>query len=112
MRRGDIVLLEVPFTDLGGSKVRPALVLSSDEVNRGRGCIIVPISSKAQNPRAWDVVVRPTDPDFPRTGLVCLSVFQCDKVMALSQSLAKRWLGCAHSYMSAVERLVRSAMGL
>lgn len=106
------MLLEVPFTDLGGSKVRPALVLSSDDVNRGRDCIIVPISSRAEKPRAWDVVVRPTDPDFRKTGLVCASVFQCDKVMALSQSLAKRWLGRAHSYLGAVEGMVRAAMGL
>src|SRR4051812_42714537 len=31
--RGDIILADLPFTDLSGSKVRPALVVQSDHNN-------------------------------------------------------------------------------
>ena len=31
---GDIVLVKFPFTDLSGSKLRPAVIVSSDRVHR------------------------------------------------------------------------------
>jgi len=32
--RGDVVLVDYPFTDRTGSKVRPTLVVSTDELTR------------------------------------------------------------------------------
>lgn len=34
VNRGDVVLVDYPFTDRRGSKVRPALVVQADIVNR------------------------------------------------------------------------------
>ena len=34
MRRGDIVILDVPFSDRTGSKVRPALIVQDDDLNQ------------------------------------------------------------------------------
>ena len=45
-RRGDIVLVSFPFTDLSSSKRRPALVISPDAFNkRGQDVVLAAITS-------------------------------------------------------------------
>ncbi|WP_456424001.1 type II toxin-antitoxin system PemK/MazF family toxin, partial [Thermococcus sp.] len=45
--QGDIVLLELPFTDYLGSKLRPVLVVSSDELNSiSNDLVVLKITSK------------------------------------------------------------------
>ncbi len=43
-RQGDIVILELPFTDLLGSKLRPVLVLNS--IDLGEDLIVAKITSQ------------------------------------------------------------------
>lgn len=45
-QQGDIILVPFPFSDLSGSKLRPALVVSSEQVNQTRDVICVQITSK------------------------------------------------------------------
>jgi mRNA interferase MazF len=46
-RRGDIVLVSFPFTDLSSSKRRPALVVSPDAFNdHGQDVVLVAITSQ------------------------------------------------------------------
>jgi mRNA-degrading endonuclease toxin of MazEF toxin-antitoxin module len=33
MNRGDVVLVDWPFSDLSGSKLRPAIVVQADHLN-------------------------------------------------------------------------------
>ncbi len=48
-REGDIVILELPFTDLIGKKLRPVLVLSSEKLNEvSLDVIATKISSSQQ----------------------------------------------------------------
>ena len=43
MFKGKIVLIPFPFTDLSGSKVRPAIILSNNK--KGEDCLVAFISS-------------------------------------------------------------------
>ncbi|HEY0262372.1 MAG TPA: type II toxin-antitoxin system PemK/MazF family toxin [Chitinophagales bacterium] len=48
-KQGDVILVPFPFSDLSGSKLRPALVISSEQVNQTRDLICVQITSKVFN---------------------------------------------------------------
>jgi mRNA interferase MazF len=43
MRQGDIIITNFPFTSLKGSKIRPALIISNGEFNRGVDVILLGI---------------------------------------------------------------------
>jgi mRNA interferase MazF len=50
-RQGEIWLVPVPFTDLSSSKLRPALVISGDHINRtGWDVVVVAITSNLSTP--------------------------------------------------------------
>lgn len=40
-KKGKIVLIEIPFTDLTGSKLRPSLVVSADSCNQSSPDVVV-----------------------------------------------------------------------
>jgi mRNA interferase MazF len=112
MKRGDIVLIVVPFTDLTSAKVRPAVIISSDEFNRGEDRVLVAISSKVGDDSPWDVVARPQDTHFGGTGLRYASVFKCGKILTLSANLIERRLGEAGAYMPLIEARIKHALSL
>jgi mRNA interferase MazF len=59
-RRGDIVLVSFPFTDLTSSKRRPALVISPNGFNdHGEDLVLVAITSQEPDDRA--VAIGPGD---------------------------------------------------
>lgn len=54
-RLGDVLLLEVAYTDLRGAKRRPAVVVSNDEYNEtGADAVIVPLTASATRLRMGD----------------------------------------------------------
>jgi mRNA interferase MazF len=91
--RGDIVLVSFPFTDLSGSKVRPALV-----VNLVREDVLVAFISSvvaSSAPEPTDFVLPITHPDFSATGLKIAGTFKLAKLVCLHHSLILRKLGRA-----------------
>lgn len=50
-RRGEIVWVLFPFTDGTGNKVRPALIVSNDAVNRTGDHLLVQVTSRLRNDR-------------------------------------------------------------
>lgn len=94
MRRGEIVLVKFPFTDLSTTKVRPALVISSNKYNRkGEDAIFICISSLPKKKKKTDISIKSSDNGFLSTGLKKNSVFRTDKIVILKKSLAVRKLG-------------------
>jgi len=111
--RGRVVVVEVPFSDLSGTKRRPALIVSSETFHRGLPDVIVcPISSR---PRYFD---RPGPGDLPlrhwkRAGLRYPSTALVSKVVSVSKKTITRGLGRAASEdLQRVEVTFRKALGL
>jgi len=91
LRRGDIVLVPFPFTDLSQEKVRPAVVISvENDVDVGVAFISSIISGE---PASVDFVLSESHPDFSVTGLKRASVFKMNKVLTLERSKILRRLG-------------------
>jgi len=74
-KRGDIVLVPFPFTDLSSSKRRPALVISSDDFNgQMQDLVVAAITSQLTNDRAVTVESSDCiDGTLPRTLVVKLA---------------------------------------
>ena len=94
MRRWDVVLLAYPFDDWSGAKVRPAIVVSSDEYNsRSEDAVFVLITSNTDKRSDFDFLVADIHPEFARSGLAKSSMIRADMIWTLKQVLVKRTLG-------------------
>ncbi len=79
MTKGDIVLVPFPFTDLSGSKLRPALVL----VNRNEDVVVAFITSQIAFLDEFDFPVKPT----LENGLKKPSLIRLDKLASIDKRL-------------------------
>lgn len=114
MKRGDIVLIRYPFTDLSSDKVRPALVISSDSyMQKSKDAIFVCFSSNINNQESTDVLINQEDPEFSTTGLKKSSLVKTAKIVILEKSLAHRLLGQADpKIMQKVDNMLADVLGL
>jgi len=85
MIKGDIVLIPFPFTDLSGSKNRPALVLVSGESD----IILAFISTRLKWKEDTDILLEPSIAN----GLKSESIIRLSKLATLDKDLALGRLG-------------------
>lgn len=110
LKRGDVVLVPFPFTDLSDIKRRPALVISSDEYNRmTNDVIIAQITSKLRSPaRPGDHIVG----DWKGAGLLLPSVVRV-RMTTLHSSIVVKVLGTmADREMAGVDSGIGSVLSL
>jgi mRNA interferase MazF len=76
VQRGDIVMCEFPYTDMSGSKVRPALVVMDDGYQKLDHTILAVISSSRTRfvGDPSQLVIDPSHPDWIPSGLRIASV--------------------------------------
>jgi len=80
LKRGDIILVAFPFTDLTSSKVRPAIIISPNP--QGDDVIIAFISSVVSKSLAdTEFLLISNHPHFAATGLKKDSVFKMGKLL-------------------------------
>ena len=80
-RQRDIVLVNFPFSDLSGTKLRPALILSSDKVNKHNEFVCAQITSQMQKDSLF-IEIRNPDVVTPlklRSGIRIHKIFTAQK---------------------------------
>jgi mRNA interferase MazF len=77
MKKGDIVLLSFPFTDLKGKKIRPALVLVVSDLD----VIVAFITTQFKWQNAFDILLEPDESN----GLKKLRYFDYQKSLQLTK---------------------------
>ena len=85
MKKGDIVLIPFPFTDLTGNKLRPALVLLSGSVD----VTVAFITTQLRWKESSDVILSPTE----QNGLKQESLIRLAKLATLDSNLVDGLLG-------------------
>ena len=85
MAKGDIVLITFPFTDLSGSKLRPAVILAETKLD----LTVCFITSQTGFQEPTDVQLIPN----LGNGLRTKSIIRTSKIATLDRFLAKGLLG-------------------
>lgn len=81
----EIVLLPYPFSDLEGSKVRPAIVVSNDLFNKkSADCIAVPLTTVIKD-EPYSVILN--QEDLSSGKLLKPSRVRADKIFAVEKNL-------------------------
>ncbi len=114
-RRGSVVLVRYPFTDLTGNTVRPAIVLTPDSLIAVLNDVVCLFISSVipTKPLPTDFVLESSHPSFPRTGLSRRSVLRTHKLALLHKKLVLRTLGqMDNDLMDEVNRRLQVALGL
>ena len=94
--RGDIVLVAVPDTSGNPGKVRPALVVSSNQMNhRSQDAIMSVITgtTKHVNLLAAQLLIEVRTPEGRQAGLLNDSAVKCERLHAVLQSIIRRKIG-------------------
>lgn len=91
MEKGTIALVRFPFTDYKSEKLRPALIISTN--NRKDACVAFISSVISLEPEKTDYVLTKEDEDFPLTGLKKDSVFKMNKIATLDKEIILGKLG-------------------
>ena len=95
VKRGSVVLIRSPFTDLTGAKVRPALVLTPDHLlPRLEDVLCLFISSAMlEELLPTDFTLEPGHASFLQTGLQRRSVFRMHKLALLHKGACVAGIG-------------------
>ncbi len=92
MKRGDVVEVDWQYTDMSGSKVRPAVVIQADFLNGMiDNTILVQITSTRHGLPGTEVVLDPTVETGSGFGKVCAA--SCINITTFDQTLVLRTIG-------------------
>lgn len=85
MAKGDIILITFPFTDLSGSKLRPAVILADTKED----VTVIFITTQLKWQESTDVLLTPTSDK----GLKLRSLIRTSKIATLDKTLIKGRIG-------------------
>jgi mRNA interferase MazF len=111
--RGLLVVVNVPFSDQSGTKLRPALVVSPYAFHKKLPDVIVcPVSSQPHWHRTPGTGDRPLR-DWRASGLRRPSTVRVSKLIAVDKRIIKRTLGSLSPHdLGRVQEALREALGM
>lgn len=112
MNRGDVVLVDWPYSDGAGSKLRPGVVVQADYLNGMiDDTVLVQITSKPHGIPGTEVAL---DPSVETTsGLLHLSYAFCPNVLTAEQASIDQTIGSLSSTaMQEIDRCLKATLGL
>lgn len=116
VQRGDVVLLNYPFSDGAGTKVRPVLVVQCDRDNaRLTNTIVAMITRTIHRTGQVDThfLIDIATTEGKATGLNATSAVNCSNLFTVSDALIRSKIGqLPHSSMIQVETCLKSALGI
>ena len=91
-KRGDIIAVPFPFTDLSSSKLRPALIISNDSISNTGDVVIVMITSQNKND-GYNIPIAELDVNkaLPKNSFV-----RCHRIATIDQSIIYKKIGEAN----------------
>src|SRR5207253_2956647 len=112
--RGEIVLVDYPFSDRTGSKVRPALVVQADSLNhRIDDTILAAISRSTHRAGPTQHFIDIATAEGAATGLRQNSMIQCENLLTYDQRLILRAIGrLSQPMMQQINGFLRKALDL
>lgn len=94
MKRGDVAIVDLPYSGWTGSKIRPAVVISTDRSNAVIDDVILAAVSRSTRSGAFThVFIEPVTPDGRQSGLLHPSYIQCENVFTLDRQLVVHTIG-------------------
>lgn len=112
MKRGDVVLVFFPHSDLRTAKTRPALVVQADNLETGLPQVIVAMvtsqMSRAGHPSRVTVLL--ASPEGKKSGLLTDSVIMTDNLATVFHRAIQRTIGSFP--MSGIDAALRGTLGL
>jgi mRNA interferase MazF len=95
LQNGDIVLVRFPFTSLKASKLRPAVIISTERVHKKTNDYTLMFISSMIPTRCspYEMLFSEDHVDFKTSGLKKNSVFKAHKIVTIERELLKRRLG-------------------
>lgn len=114
--RGDVVLVDYPYTDRTGSKVRPCVVVQNDESNKRLDDTIVALmTSKTRfTPgSATELLITAESPAGQQAGLIFDSAVQGQNLLTVDRSFLRRKIGdLPEDTMLQVDQCLKAALAL
>jgi mRNA-degrading endonuclease toxin of MazEF toxin-antitoxin module len=114
--RGDVVLLDSPFSDASGRKVRPAVVVQKDSINRRLSSTIVVLVSKTVHRariQPTQFLIEADSPEGKAAGLHFDSAVVCTHLYTVHDKFINHRIGrLPPSLMPALDASLKSALGI
>jgi mRNA interferase MazF len=117
MKRGDVVLVDLPFVGATGGKLRPAVVVQNDLLNIVivlRETVIVEVTSNLTHAaKPHQVLIERATPDGAASGLLRDSAIRCERLHTIPQADVARIIGSLSTAgMQRIDVAIRSALGI